>query len=299
VDKFGKCLLECYDSNCLICTDYTKSGCVSCVEDFNLNDFKTCEDTTGFILMYAFYSLISLIGLIVILTFSLIYGLYRCRNNNNENENNINENENHINVNIDDPKNKVIENFINAQRIKNKIVMIKKSETNENLNELPKENLSDNNNPYKLSIETQNKNNSTKRLTIIDNNNDLNKLPEVIRKNYENLCVICKQNKNVLFKTTCGCYFCSEDKNIITNNQKVITDYKCPKCNVETRFEDKNDETINKLESLNVISCGICYMNNEDLASYHDNCGLRVCRECHFKAMNKSNLCPYCRKQIY
>jgi len=102
------------------------------------------------------------------------------------------------------------------------------------------------------------------------------------------------------FKTNCGYYLCASIKILsLIDNKELYSHYKCPKCDIETKLEYEDNEMVMKLQTLNVLSYGICYERNGELDSYHDNYGLRVCKDCHFIVLTKSNLCPYCRKQIY
>jgi len=330
---FGKCEIECFSPNCLKCTDKLSDSCIACSGSFYLKDGK-CEELTTLIAISVVFSIIGVITLIILI---VVFSKHcNCRNTADYLQNSerspyfngaVNNNDlNIINIEI---KAAVIENIIQNQRSKIPNNTINSIHTFNTINTINSNTINiKNKNNFRIYSPKSPKQAPIKLYIIDENNNDgsIN-----IEKSYtldnKNICVVCNQN-NGEFKTKCGCYLCEEHKKALSINKedkenKTVNnakdyeakqsnkednyadnnaEYKCPKCNINTKIDDSKTENrvlIHRDDSLNITKCGICYESNGDLASCHDECKLKVCRDCHYKILNGSNLCPYCRKQIY
>jgi hypothetical protein len=126
-------------------------------------------------------------------------------------------------------------------------------------------------------------NNNNKKL----NENEINnlfyknqiKLFDNINNIENKICDYCKKNIcNVKFN--CGCFCCFDCERKIIKKGKI-----CELCK----------KNINGIQQ---ISCGICYQNKKEIASFNCHCSMIVCKDCHLKWRKENNICPACRKNL-
>lgn len=77
----------------------------------------------------------------------------------------------------------------------------------------------------------------------------------------------------------CGCFVCFECE------KKMIERGKCLVCR-------------DKVNSMQQVSCSICFMNKKEISIFNCQCKLIVCKECYIKWRLSNNLCPVCRTEI-
>ena len=313
------CVKYCYDFSCDKCSDELQGSCLNCKDGWLLISGKcVAEGTIGLI---SFFCSFALLTLAIILVIGYLKGWFQngCKNlmdqfisnNSSSSSNAAANNNNNIQANLsfdNDPNNSIIiENIINSQHNKN--TNFNNIETCSALkSELPE-------NKIEIEIPIKSPTNNFSKEGINKVLSYSNQEPKLMDTIY--LCIICLQNPGV-FKSKCGCYLCIDHKNSINsnenninhanqNNKNIVTE--CPKCKIKLLF-DEDDSEVKPVKSLHkedeeykdeidINMCGICYEINNSLASYHDECALKVCRCCHYKCLKNSRKCPYCRLKVY
>ena len=131
-------------------------------------------------------------------------------------------------------------------------------------------NQNNNNNKNKIKL-------NVKEINDIFNKNKINFDDDV---NIENkICDFC--NKNICnVKFNCGCFCCFDCERELIKNGKF-----CENCR---KF----------IEGIQQISCGICFQNKKEIASFNCHCSMIACKDCYIKWRKDNNICPACRKNL-
>ena len=127
--------------------------------------------------------------------------------------------------------------------------------------------------PYVNNLDIEN------RINDLELERDFNKNKIILDRDIAKIkCFICKNNSCNL-KFGCGCYICFECE------KKCVKDNICLNCN-------KN------IESMQQVSCSICFANKKEFSFFNCTCKNVVCKECYIKWRKQNNICPFCRRTI-
>ena len=64
-----------------------------------------------------------------------------------------------------------------------------------------------------------------------------------------------------------------------------------------TENHPKNKKKKN-IESMQQVSCSICFANKKEFSFFNCTCKNVVCKECYIKWRKQNNICPFCRRTI-
>jgi len=318
LNSLGSCQQICFDKYCTSCLDQLQNNCVSCSNNVNKYYLVNGECFSEVILGFIIFFSILFVAFVIITIIGCKKGWFTCCIKQEHQQTNLINNQINVQVvhnhnlehsfrnvhtnhnkNFDESKDKIIKKIINRQHNHfHKKKEISMANNNKITPIIPKIELST------KSLDKQNNpRQSSNMLTLVEipleAHNDSNK--KGIPAEIDNICVVCNKSKGTV-KTKCRCYICTDDKNVIGTAV-------CHKCKVILELEDENVNEVVNIKEINeiliqkenniIINCGICLEPNDDLASYHDECHLNVCRDCHYKSMKEKKVCPYCRKQVY